>query len=187
MLIVCCAWRMRRSAKCAPANRGVFRLGEGSPRPAVASAPILSRYHGLYPDVGGGTRHRNHKGTRGPRREFRALRLPLSRALYRAQPPGAPRLRGAAGACDIKAVGGGVGPADLGPQRSSRSRREVLLSQAHRGMAGYREYDARADHGICLVPGDDRLRRCRNRICRGTQVCPGHPARNQERTPTRAA
>jgi hypothetical protein len=75
------------------------------------------------------------------------------------------------------------GPADLG--------RSTLIAFAQ--GCSYRKRteewlgcDARTNHGICVVSGDDRLRGCRYRICCGAQVCPGGPTRDQERTPTRA-
>ena len=72
MLIVCFAWRTRRSAKCAPASRRGFQAGlareHGRQSPCshpVALSQRLSRR-------GGGTRHRNDGGTNNPRSEFRA-------------------------------------------------------------------------------------------------------------------
>jgi len=49
--IVCCAWRMRRLANCAPQAVRVIRLGALESTAGSRLAPILSRYHSLYPDV----------------------------------------------------------------------------------------------------------------------------------------
>jgi DNA-binding transcriptional LysR family regulator len=146
--------------------KGVFRLGSIESTAGSRLAPILSRYHSVYPDVV----VELATGTTGAL-VTRVVNFELEAAFV---------------SCDIQGDLQGVRPSRPRTLNAHRVRAGVLLSQAHRGMARQRECDARTDHGICLVSGDDRLRRCRYRICRGAQVRPGGPARDQECAPTRA-
>ena len=166
--------------------KGVFRLGSLESTAGSRLAPILSRYHSVYPDVV----VELATGTTGAL-VTRVVNFELE-AAFVSEPFTAPSLQARRVfeerlvLVTSKAICKVSGPADLGRSTliafaqgcSYRKRIEEWLGSAN--VMPERIY------GICLVSGDDRLRRCRYRICCGAQICSGDHARDQERTPTRA-
>ena len=144
--------------------KGMFRLGSLESTAGTRLAPILSRYHSLYPDVV----VELATGTTGAL-ITRVMNFELE-AAFVSEPFTAPDLeiaagiRRAAGARDIQGDTQGIRPARPRALDADRVRAGLLLSQARGGMAGRR--DARTGPGVCLVSGHDRLRCRRDRIMR---------------------
>jgi len=131
--IVCCAWRMRRLANCAPASRRVvFRLGALESTAGSRLAPILSRYHSLYPDVV----VELATGTTAAL-VTRVVNFELE-AAFVSEPFTAPSLQARRVfeerlvLVTSKAIGKVSGPADLG-RSTLIAFAQVLLSEAHGG------------------------------------------------------
>ena len=115
--------------------KGMFRLGSLESTAGTRLAPILSRYHSLYPDVV----VELATGTTGAL-ITRVMNFDVE-AAFVSEPFTAPAwsragIRRAARARDIKGDTQGVRPNRPRALNAHRVRAGVLLSQAHGGMAG---------------------------------------------------
>jgi DNA-binding transcriptional LysR family regulator len=128
--------------------KGAFRLGSIEATAGSRLAPILSRYHSVYPDVV----VELATGTTGAL-VTRVVKFELE-AAFVSEPFTAPSLQARRVfeerlvLVTPRAICKGLRPSRPRTLNAHRVRAGVLLSQAHRGMARQRECDARTDHGI---------------------------------------
>ncbi len=159
--------------------KGAFRLGSLESTAGSRLPAILSRYHTLYPDVvvelATGTAAALVTRVMNFEIEAAFVSEPFTAPGLETRPVFEEQLV----LVTSKATRKVSGPADHRPLDAHRLRPGLLLSQAHRGVARQRQRHARTGAGVRLLPGHDRLRRGRHRVCRGAQVRARGPAREQ--------